>query len=136
VATHPLYTFSIVNIPAAVPFPFTMSTSDVLVAVAKEPELRFRKRGFVALTALLLVIGVIAITSTPSRTNGSEGFFLFDRTLFIKGDLECPAVACRIACNLDSDCSEQKCHDSCEGVIETCADLAACGCTSVDCGGG
>jgi hypothetical protein len=45
------------------------------------PELRFRKRAYVGLVVLLLiVIGVIAITDTPSHRNGSEDF-LFKRNL-------------------------------------------------------
>jgi hypothetical protein len=59
-----------------------MFSSHDLVAAAKEPELRFRKRAYVGFVAfLLIVIGVVAITSTPSRGNGSEDIFLFPRTL-------------------------------------------------------
>jgi hypothetical protein len=60
-----------------------ISISHDLVAVAKAPELHFRKRATVALAALFLVmLGVFAITSTPSRKNGSEELILFRRSLF------------------------------------------------------
>jgi hypothetical protein len=68
--------------------PLTMfSSHDLLLAAAKAPELRFRKRAYVGLLALLLIVfGVIAITNTPSRRKGSEDF-LFKRnlTFFHKG---------------------------------------------------
>jgi hypothetical protein len=64
-----------------------MFSSDNLVAAATAPELRFRKRAYVGLVAILLIVfGVIAITDIPSRRDGSEDF-LFNRnlTFFHKG---------------------------------------------------
>jgi hypothetical protein len=75
----------LVRIPVTVPL--TMFSNHDLAAAARAPELRFRKRAYVGLVALLLIaIGVIAITNTPSRRNGSEDF-LFNRnlTFFHKG---------------------------------------------------
>jgi hypothetical protein len=69
------------------------SSHDLLLAAAKTPELRFRKRAYVGLLALLLIVfGVFAITNTPSRRNGSEDF-LFQRNLlfFHKGGDETQA---------------------------------------------
>jgi surface protein len=76
--------------------PLMMSTSHDLVAAAKAPELHFRKCAIVAFAVLFLVVlGVIAITSTPSRKKGSETFFLFHRTLLTKdATTPTPTVAC------------------------------------------
>jgi hypothetical protein len=72
------------SIPAAVLL--MMSNSHELIAAGKaHGELRFRMRAMVvALTTsvLLVGLGLMAITSTPSR---SEEIFLFSRNLQTKG---------------------------------------------------
>jgi hypothetical protein len=80
-----------------------MPTRHDLVEAAKAPELQFRKRAIVAASLLLVVLGVIAIISTPSHKKGSDGVFLFRRTLqFFQskggsgaspGTLSCPCWA-------------------------------------------
>jgi uncharacterized membrane protein len=70
------------SIPAAVPL--IMSTSHDLVAAAKAPELHFKKRAIFTAYLLLVALGVLAITSTPSRKKGREELYLFHRTLQLK----------------------------------------------------
>jgi hypothetical protein len=69
------------SIPA--PVPLMMSNSHELTVAEKAHYLRFRMRAMVvALTVLLVGLGAIAITSTPSH---SEDVFLFSRNLQTKG---------------------------------------------------